>query len=74
MQLMHGTCRADVSQLIALASRQFNSGNQAWGFPVVRDLSEIIACVFPEASLTRAQEIEREVGMASSFKRVTCDV
>ena len=66
----HQSCmmrRADVSQLIVLASRQFNSGDQAWGFPLVRDLADIISRVFPEASLERAQEIQREVGM-------TCDV
>ena len=54
-------CRADVSQLIVLASRQFNSGNQAWGFPLAVDLAEIISRVFPEAAVTRAQEIETEV-------------
>jgi Lon protease-like protein len=53
-------CRADVSQLIVLASRQFNSGNQAWGFPLTVDLAEIISRVFPEAAMMRAQEIETE--------------
>lgn len=53
-------CRADVSQLIVLASRQFNSGNQTWGFPLTIDLAEIISRVFPEAAVTRAQEIETE--------------
>jgi Na+/phosphate symporter len=59
--------RADVSQLIALASRQFNAGNQTWGFPLVVDLAELISRVFPEVAVERAREIESEVGM-------TCDV
>ena len=62
-QHLHLFCRADVSQLIVLASRQFNSGDQAWGFPLVRDLAEIISRAFPDETLTRAQEIEKEVGV-----------